>query len=307
MALLRETATNRTQTLEPEHLIGRASTCSLRIEQRYVSARHAIVRWSGDRWELKDFGSKNGTFLDGVRLRPGDDYKLTAGSTIQFGKAEQEWVLADAAAPTVMAVALDGAEPVLMEGELLPLPSADDPQATIYRNAEGNWVIEQPDESIVAITNLQLMEVDGRTFRFCCPESLCKTSLAESGPDLEVRHLRLMFSVSRDEEHVEIRATCGARSFDLGARAHNYLLLTLARRRLDDAAEGLPETTCGWVYLDDLAHDPSMAPPQLNIDVFRIRKQFASLGVLDAAAIIERRPRTQQLRIGVTQLSVVSL
>ena len=66
----------------------------------------------------------------------------------------------------------------------------------------------------------------------------------------------------------------------------------------------MAETTCGWLYQEDLAHDPTMAPPQLNIDVFRIRKQFAAIDVVDAANIVERRPRTRQLRLGTGRLSV---
>jgi hypothetical protein len=116
-----------------------------------------------------------------------------------------------------------------------------------------------------------------------------------------------LFSVSRDEEHVHLHTTCGGSSFDMGARSHNYLLLTLARRRLEDAKEGTGDTACGWIYQEDLAHDPTMAPPQLNIDVFRIRKQFAAVGVVDAANIIERRPRTRQLRIGTGLLAVTQL
>jgi hypothetical protein len=45
-----------------------------------------------------------------------------------------------------------------------------------------------------------------------------------------------------------------------------------------------------------------MASPQLNVDVFRIRKQFADKGVLDAATLVERRPR--QLRIGTGRISI---
>jgi hypothetical protein len=43
---------------------------------------------------------------------------------------------------------------------------------------------------------------------------------------------------------------------------------------------------------------------QLNLDVFRIRKQFALAGVRDAPSIIERRSGTGQLRIGVQRLSI---
>ena len=119
-----------------------------------------------------------------------------------------------------------------------------------------------------------------------------------------MRHVRLLFTVSRDEEFVTIQLESAGVTRDLGSRGHNYLLLTLARRRLSDAADGLPESLCGWIYQDDLAHDPSMVGPQLNIDVFRIRKQFAAIGVGDAASIIERRPRTRQIRIGTPHINI---
>jgi hypothetical protein len=93
-------------------------------------------------------------------------------------------------------------------------------------------------------------------------------------------------------------------TLDLGVRKHHYLLLTLARRRIKDVARRLPDSSCGWVDLDELSHDPTMAGPSLNLDVFRIREQFAAAGVIDAAGIIERRPRARQLRIGTGQLSV---
>jgi hypothetical protein len=306
MGRLLEIATQRAWLLEAEHLVGRARICALKIDQRYVSAQHAVVRWTGERWELKDLGSRNGTYLDGVRLTPGRDYHLRTSSRIQIGRAEQEWELVDDSPAGVMAVPLDGSEPRLMEGDLLPLPSADDPRVTIFRNPDGSCVLERPNESIVPVTNLQVLEIAGHLFRFSGPDSLGKTSMGDSGGELDVRHLRLQFLVSRDEERVALRATWGDRSFDLGTRSCHGLLLTLARRRIADATEGIPEMSCGWLDLEDVAR-PSLAPPQLNVSIFRIRKQFSSIGVTDPAGIIERRPRTRQLRIGVGQISIVVL
>ena len=307
MATIREICSSQTRLLEPEHLVGRALPCALRINQRYVSARHAILRWTGDRWELKDLGSRNGTFLDGRKIQSGEDLVVQKGARIGFGKIEQEWELIDTSAPSVMAVPVEGGEPVLLDGDLLALPSNEEPLVTIYPSPEGGWLLEQPDESTTPITNLQTFEIAGQSWRFCCPERILKTSISNDPLELEVRHLVLTFSVSRDEEHVALHASCGSRLFDLGARSHNYTLLTLARRRLEDAAEGLPETSCGWTYQEDISNHPNMTPAELNIDVCRLRKQFASLGVSDAAGIIERRPRTRQLRIGTGRISIVVL
>jgi hypothetical protein len=308
MGSLRDVSSGKTRPLEPEHLIGRAPTCALCLSQRYVSAQHAAIRWNGSGWELRDLGSRNGTFLDGSRLKPAEVYSVHLGAKMAFGKfAAEQWELVDESAPRIMATPIDGGDPVLLDGELLALPSNDDPRLTIYRNAEGTWVLEQPDESISPITNLQIFEVDGRPWRFCCTENIRTTSLAVAPAELEVRHLQLSFSVSRDEEHVQLHMTCGGCFLDMAARSHNYLLLTLARRRLEDTAGGLADTASGWIYQEDLAHDPTMAPPQLNIDVFRIRRQFAAAGVIDAANIIERRPRTRQLRIGTGLLLITQL
>jgi hypothetical protein len=124
---------------------------------------------------------------------------------------------------------------------------------------------------------------------------------------MDVRAASLSFSVSRDEEYVRLRVVQGSFTLDLGARAHNYLLLTLARRRLADAADGCSDEACGWVSLEDLAHDPSMAPSRVSVHVFRLRKLLASGGVADAASIVERRASTRQLRVGTGRIAIAVL
>jgi hypothetical protein len=48
-----------------------------------------------------------------------------------------------------------------------------------------------------------------------------------------------------------------------------------------------------------------MAPPRLNIDIFRIRHHFAERGVVDGMVIIERRLQQRQIRIGTGRISIV--
>jgi len=292
----------RTRPLEQDHSVGRASNASLHISERYVSVQHALLRWTGTAWELKDLGSRNGTFLNGQRIVAGEFHPLEIGSRIAFGKTEQEWSLNEASEPRTMVVPADEGEPIEADSDLIAIPSPQDPIATVYRGTDGSWMLEQ-ELAVTPISNQQTFIASGRTWKFSCADNVWKTSLATIA-NLDVHHLQLVFSVSRDEEHVRLQALSGAQTLELGDRGHNYLLLTLARRRLEDVQSGLPESSCGWVYQDDLAHDPSMAGPQLNIDVFRIRRQFAAAGVVDAAAIIERRPRTKQIRIGAEKLAI---
>jgi hypothetical protein len=304
MAFLCETSTGRLLPLQAEHVIGRAPVCALQLLPRYISAQHARVRWTGTHWEIKDLGSLNGTFVQGARIPSGRAHALARGAQIAFGTLEQSWELRDDSPPVSMAVPLDGGEPVLMEADLMALPSSDDPRTTIYRDAGGTWLLEHPDESTSTLENLALFEAADRWWRFCCPDQPPSTALTGTSLAMSVRDVELSFVVSRDEEHVHLRLLFNGKSFDLGARARNYLLLTLARRRLAEHREGLPDEECGWVSLDDCPHDPMLAPQQVNLDVFRTRKQLAKLGVVDAATIVERRPLTRQLRIGTSRIAI---
>jgi hypothetical protein len=306
MALLRQTRTGALSVVETEHLVGRSPRASLHIDRSYVSAQHASIRWVQKAWELKDLGSRNGTFVDDTPIKAGQTFWLTRGNRISFGSVEQVWQLVDDSPPKVMVVPLDGqGEPLFADGDVLALPSEDDLKAMVFRASDGAWCLEQEDE-IVSLSSSQLFEAAGLHFRFSCPDPVAETWTQEwpEGAAPGIGEVHLLFSVSLDEEFVEIEADLGKRRENLGSRGHNYLLLLLARRRLDDAARGLPETACGWVYQEELADSLRISPERLNIDIFRIRKQFASLGASDPANIVERRPRTKELRIGASSLSV---
>ena len=125
------------------------------------------------------------------------------------------------------------------------------------------------------------------------------------GSPRTVGNLDLEFVVSRDEEHVELHAIHGGARHDLGDRARNYLLLHLARTRLGDREAGLPSASCGWVDQEQLLSGLRIPSTQLNVDIYRIRRQFASPPLLlqDSAQIIERR-RMKQLRLGVERITI---
>ena len=311
MGAIRETSSGQTRVLEFDYFVGRANPpkCALMLEQPHVSNVHAHLRWTGQAWELKDLGSRNGTYLDGRRMDRGSATRLQHGSKLGFGRVENEWQVIDETAPTPMAVPLDGASPVPLEAEVIALPSTDNPNAMIFRSAEGGWLLERADEPDIPLINLQTFGAVGRVWRFSCPEAFVATlaASADGARELSVANLGLLLSVSQDEEYVHLRVAAGSREIDMGASVYNYLLLTLARQRIADASHGQPETSCGWVDLADYPHDPMMATPQLNVAVHRIRQQFARVGIADSATIIERRPNVGQLRVGTGHLSITRL
>lgn len=308
MGCLRHCETGDRCLLMPEHLVGRSPRAALCLKSSYVSAQHASIRWVTSHWELKDLGSRNGTRVNDKSLAPGQVRELQVGARISFGRAEQTWELVDDSPPRAMVVPLDGRDDgIVIEDEMVALPSPEIPSATIFRRPDGSWKVEQHD-SIATLVDGQVLHVQGRKWKFTCPPALSSTSTID-WPRFAVRDLqsiRLMFRVSSDEEHVEIRlsGTGSGDDLDLGSRAHNYLLLYLARHRFAEAEQGVPEAACGWVHRQDILDALRIDRERLNLDVFRARKHFALAGVRDAADVIERRPDTSQLRIGIAQLSI---
>ena len=66
--------------------IGRASDCSIPIKDRYLSRKHAEIVQAQGKWVLKDCGSANGTYLNGVRVDR--DHPLRGGDRIRLGDTE---------------------------------------------------------------------------------------------------------------------------------------------------------------------------------------------------------------------------
>ncbi|HEX6516844.1 MAG TPA: FHA domain-containing protein [Nocardioidaceae bacterium] len=69
-------------------LIGRGSDAAIRLDDDYVSTRHARIAASGDQWFVEDLGSTNGTYLGSQRLT--QPTALQVGSRVRVGKTTLE-------------------------------------------------------------------------------------------------------------------------------------------------------------------------------------------------------------------------
>ena len=49
-------------------LIGRGTDAAIRLDDDYVSTRHARIASSGDQWFVEDLGSTNGTYIGSSRI-----------------------------------------------------------------------------------------------------------------------------------------------------------------------------------------------------------------------------------------------
>jgi two-component system, NtrC family, response regulator HydG len=75
-----------------ENRIGRGTECTVMLNDPLCSRVHALVRLSDYRWHIRDFESRNGTFVNGQRI---DEAVLDSGHNVRIGSAEFAFELSD--------------------------------------------------------------------------------------------------------------------------------------------------------------------------------------------------------------------
>ncbi|MFT5455437.1 MAG: hypothetical protein ACI9K2_001916 [Myxococcota bacterium] len=293
MGILVSDESGRVITLAGRCLIGRSASCFLRLQNPRVSSEHARLRWTGTGWELRDLGSRNGTSHNGTPLVPGQPVNLASGDQLVFGGGtDTTWTLADLSAPVPAARENATGRVVVERDGMLTFPGAD-PFPYLTGLSRDTWILEFEDEQRTARDG-DIITVAGRSWTLHLPSVLDETITAMERP-LCLLDLGLQLAVSADEEFVTLTVRTPTGAHDLGSRSHHYLLLTLARRRLADE---------GWVYADELARMLGLDDRHVNVQIFRARHELAELGVVDAAALIERRRGTRQLRLGTPHVTI---
>ena len=300
MGVLEARGTKLLHTLSARCLIGRHAACDVHADSPLVSTEHASLRWTGDGWTLKDLGSRNGTFVDGERLGPGKTAQLAEGATFAVGERGLAFTLVDAAPPITGARHLATGRTRRAEGGLLVLPGDDDPRVSIFQDALGQWVVESEDAKRPAVDR-DVITVAGEAWALELPSAVRGTWQAEtSAPTLETIALEL--GVSRDEEHVEVSIVHQGTRTALPSRRSHYLLLILARQRLVERSASPGES--GWIDRQALCKKLGVDLNRLNVDVFRLRKQLADLGIQGISGLVARRPDTGQIRLGTDRVEV---
>ena len=65
-------------------LIGRGPDAAIRLDDDYVSTRHARIAASGDQWFVEDLGSTNGTYVGASRIS--QPTAIAVGTRVRIGK-----------------------------------------------------------------------------------------------------------------------------------------------------------------------------------------------------------------------------
>lgn len=288
--------------------MGRAPECMLRIDDPQVSAEHASVFWAHGEWAVRDLGSSNGTRVDGKSIEPGARHTLARGSELHLGSDRQRWVLVDSSPPGAGA-RCPGTETYLRaEDGLLILPSADQPVMCLHMDERGQWMLEH-DHEAWTVHDQESIDIHGVEWILELPpamdQGVATTQRRAGQAPCVLDTVTLCFKPSRDEEYVELMLRSAQSDMDLGARTYTYMLLTLARARIEDRGRGaMPADEHGWMYVDELAGSLGLELSQLNINVFRARQQLARAGVIDADKLVERRSTSRQIRLGTERVEI---
>lgn len=295
--LTREGDTPVVHPLRARVLVGRAPHCDLVVSSRKVSGEHAVLVWEGGQWSLRDLTSRNGTWTSRERVPAGGRVVVRPGERLFFGTHDEEWTLSDGG-PELFAMRRDGGAAVLGEAGMLALPDLEAVQVTIYQDDRGNWVSDRWGV-VEAVHDRTVLDVDGTAFELALPQGLPPT---EDG-ELSLFEATFAFGVSGNEEYVELEIVQGARRRAVQPRAHLYVLLTLARIRLEQEADSA-DGAAGWVHQEDLARMLGCNDNYINLAIFKARKQLASAGLIGAPGVVERRVGTRQLRFGSADVRV---
>ena len=65
--------------------LGRSENCDLKLKDSKASRKHVVIKNVQGKFQVKDLGSSNGTFLNGNQMQANKDYPLRSGDCIEIG------------------------------------------------------------------------------------------------------------------------------------------------------------------------------------------------------------------------------
>lgn len=304
MAVL-EDSQGRRITVGAQCLIGRAPHCRVRLSDKRVSWDHARISWLRDSWWLRDLNSTNGTWVDGHRLAADDRVALAAGQKLSFGHHSICFRVDCVDAPKFRLRSLTDERVICPENTLLGLPSDDDPRLTVSLGVRG-WSIEDGSQ-VRLLADQEIIEFGNERWQVELPpitDDIAETGTQREQPLIDVRDLVLELRVTADREDISATAVVDGRAYPMPNRSHHELLLLLVEARIASQQQGSSEEEAGWMTLDEATRSAAVGINKLNLDIFRLRREFEGLGLRDPRQLIERREARREIRVGTGKLTV---
>ena len=279
MGKVYSTLTGQSHFLHAVHVIGRNKSSDTFIEDKRVSMVHATLRWQSEDWVIHCHG-RNGLKLNGQQLSSSTMSKLSAGDLLEFcDEASGHWVVDSVDPPCKLLVPLDGVteDVVHLEDDFEFLGGGTNP-LYLSHSTDDQWVLIQGNTERIVSDKQVVEDNQGRIWRFHHPDVFDQT-LDHSSQVLEAGqfpYIKMEFLVSQDEEHVRIIIHVQGKMLDLGERVYHYMLLILARKKLQDANGGPLDDFQGRLSVESLIAMMKVDHNYINQMVFRAKKSITA-------------------------------
>lgn len=299
MAYLRNLETNAKIYLLNHHSFGRYSKAvDTYIPQLEISRIHAVIKWSGLHWQIRDLSS-NGTWLDKKRVPSAQDIIIKEGQTIRFANQEnQAWKVENLDGPSNLLLGLNEHSDTIAIGHYHLLPNDKKPLAAIFFcYSRGQWILDthynicdvKNDQSEKVITSNDTIEIGAFQWQLLLSIEESQTvKLTTNKANNE--HCEFFFDVSLDDKHTKLSLKYEEDKVDLGEHNHHALLLHLARLKAKDAKQGIEDNKQGWINNQQLAKELGIEVTHIDIQIFRARKQIAEAfpSLLNITSLLQR-------------------
>lgn len=297
MAALINNQTQQHCLLQSHHSFGRLkSSVNFFIADAVVSKVHAFIEWHGQHWILRDVSS-NGTWLNGNKLAGDKVAQLNVGDVINFAsKSGYAFEVHDINPPCDCLIPVEHESETIELEDFHLLPSEKSNKRVLsYSNRTYSWWQETLDDNLsqssmaAELNDQECLDIDGLTWQLQINRTIADTQLLRPSVT-SLDELTFLFQTSLDEESTHVVMQSGEEHIDLLTRSHHYLTLCLARQRAKDMQAGLDDSEQGWVYAELLAKDLGFDASHLNIQIYRMRKQFVDAlnNTCESSNIIER-------------------
>ncbi|MFN2442947.1 MAG: SpoIIE family protein phosphatase [Thermoanaerobaculia bacterium] len=250
--------------------IGRASECTIPVQDRYLSRRHAEIVPSESGWAVKDAGSANGTFVNGTRIEM--PWELRNGDRIRIGDTE-----------IVFGQGASSRQSISVTGGLLS-PTISIPYSEILDTSPGATTDNERLQMLNSLA-LELIEdqplgtlfgfITDRVLELLDPSRVAIATISEDDGSLELmevrrkdRHddspLELSSTIVREvTEQKKVLAFVDAPSDERLAGAHSIVALGI--RSAVVAPLLVSGEVCGVLYLDYLQIGRSLTDEDVRL------------------------------------------
>lgn len=258
------------------HTFGRGKTNNTCIKEADVSIDHAKIYWQDQQWFITD-RSRNGSLIN-HQFMNNETRPLAKGDIVRFGKgSSSEWQVVDVDRPLSYLQSLQSGNKLLLDNTYYALPNDANPSIELLYT-EAGWTVESEDNTRL-IADKQVFDIAAERWMFVENE---RTEDTIDYNEIK-KQAGFRFTLSADQEKINIKILVGERLMDLGNKTYNLVLFILAQQRQKDIKAGVPPKDQGWMQVERLINILSKEELRevdqynLNTRIRRIRQDLLKL------------------------------